>query len=151
MAISARFDADFETFFQACRQATVELRGFESGSARVEGQLTRMVDSFTGREVITQANLMAEAIGRIGGPARLSASELQRVGVVASEAADKFRRWGQEVPPNIARLEAATANAASSMGRWGNSLRQVDGIVSQFGVNLGPAARALDDLSNVVG
>jgi len=151
MALQGRFDADFSTFFAACRQAEVSLKGFDAGSRQVESSLNRMVDSFTGREVITQANLMAEAVGRIGGPARLSQTELARVGAVASEAADKFRRWGQEVPPNIARLEVATKGASTGMTGMAKAIADTDNVLGLFGVQLGPARKALDDLGQASG
>jgi hypothetical protein len=151
MALQGRFDADFSTFFAACRQAEVSLKGFDAGSRQVESSLNRMVDSFTGRAVITEANLMAEAVGRIGGPARLSQAELARVGTVASEAADKFRRWGQEVPPNIARLETATKGATGGMTGMAKAIADTDNVLGLFGVQLGPARKALDDLGQASG
>ena len=104
MPIQGRFEANFAQFNVAVEQATVRLRGFEAGSAKVESSLSRMVDSFSGRKVISEATLMAEAIDRIGGPSRLTATELARVGTVAAEAAEKMRAWGQDVPEKISQL-----------------------------------------------
>ena len=68
MALSGKFDADFESFFTACHQAEVSLRGFEAGTRDVEKALNQMVDEFTGRQIISEATLMAEAVSRIGSP-----------------------------------------------------------------------------------
>ena len=87
MAIKAEFQADFSSFYDAVQQATVELRSFEAGAAKVEDQLTRMGNRFSGQKIIQDATLMAEAIERAGGVATLTEAELARVGRTANEAA----------------------------------------------------------------
>jgi len=151
MALTGKFEADFEQFTSACRQAEVSLKGFEGGSAKVESQLNRMADSFSGRRVIQEAQLAAAAIEKMGGTSRLTQSELARVNGLASEAADKFRAWGQEVPPNIAKLEAATKSASGGMTGMAKAIADTDNVLDLFGVNLGPARRALDDLGTAGG
>jgi len=151
MALTGTFLADFSSFTNAVKQAEVSLKGFETGSAKVESQLNRMADSFSGRKVIQEATLAAEAIEKIGGPARLTQAELARVGGLASEAAEKFRAWGQDVPPNIARLETATKGASTGMTGMAKAIADTDNVLGLFGVQLGPARKALDDLGQAGG
>ncbi len=151
MALQGRFDADFATFYDACRRAEVSMRGFDAGAQRVEATLNRMVDSFTGRQVISEAQLMTEAVSRIGGPARLTRAELERVGATAAEAVEKFQRWGQEPPEKLMRLADAAQRSRGRFDGMGRSVRQVDDILGVFGVNLGPAARAMEDLEFAFG
>lgn len=106
MALSGKLTADFATFQEAVTQAEVKLQGFEGGAAKVESALNRMVDTFTGRKVVAEATLMAEAVERLGGASRLSESELARVATTAGAAADKFLAFGQEVPKNLQLLIA---------------------------------------------
>src|SRR3954467_8213815 len=112
----AKFEADFTTFDAAVRASDIALMGFRSDAEGVVASLSKMTDAFTGRQVITEARLMAEAISRIGSPARLTANELQRVGAVAAEAAEKMRRLGEDIPPKIQKLADAAARARGNTG-----------------------------------
>src|SRR5580765_5929064 len=110
MALSATFAADFSTFTNACAKAEVSLKGIESGASAGGSKLTRMGDSLSGNKNIQQAALLAGAVERVGGVSVLTATELQRVGTVATEAAEKLRVLGQDVPPGIQKIaEAAKA------------------------------------------
>jgi hypothetical protein len=109
--IKATFQTDFSNFYDAVQQAVVELKSFESESAKVEDQLTRMGNRFSGQRVIQEASLMAEAIERAGGTATLTDKELERVGRTAAEAAEKMRALGMEVPANLQQLADAAADA----------------------------------------
>ena len=107
MALSGSFHADFESFYNACQKAEVSLRGFESGSGKVETSLNRMTDSLSGVKIVQQATIAAEAVERIGGASKLTEKELQRVGAMATEAAAKLTAMGETVPPKIQALADA--------------------------------------------
>ena len=117
MAISARFSADFSSFNDAVQKAEIELRGFEGAAGKVESALSRMTDNFSGRKIITDATLMAQAVENVGGVTKLTAAELAKVGASAQEAAAKFRAWGQEVPPKIQAIADSVSTAAASVMR----------------------------------
>lgn len=104
MALSGKLLADFSSFYDAVTKAETKLVDFQSGSAKVEASLTRMTDTFSGRKIIQEATLMAEALERSGGTSKLTAAELERVGMKAADAADKMRRLGIEVPPHLQKL-----------------------------------------------
>jgi len=160
MAITGRFIADFSDFQRAVQQAEVSLRSFETGSARVETSLNRMVDSFSGRRVIQDAQLMTDAVERIGGVSRLTESELRRVSATAQEAADKMTRMGIDVPPGIQQIATAAERVGPSLRSMGDSadasggkfrglrdgLAAVDKTLGAGGINVGPAIRVLDEL-----
>lgn len=146
MAISGRFEADFASFYEACRQAQVSLKGFESSNKDVERAVNEMVDSFSGRRVVSEATVMADAVGKIGGPARLTQAELRRVGQVADEAIEKMNRWGETPPRNLLRVADAAKQARSGLSEAAGQIRQVDNVLDLFGVHLGPARKAIDDL-----
>jgi hypothetical protein len=107
MAITSRFVADFAPFEKAVQDAEVSLKGLETGAERVEGSLNRMVDQFSGRKLIQDANLMVEAIERLGGVSQLTDKELERAGKTAAEAAEKMRALGMDVPEKLLNVEAA--------------------------------------------
>src|SRR5215467_1212060 len=99
MALTAKFVADFGSFYDAVNKAEVELKGLESGAGRVEKSLTSMTDKFSGRRLIQDATLMEKAIENIGGTTKLTEKELERVGQTASDAVDKMKKLGVDVPP----------------------------------------------------
>ncbi len=152
MALTGTFAADFSQFFEACQKAEVSLRSFETGSGKVESALNRMVDNFSGRKVITDATLMAEAVERVGGVSKLTEDELARVSAKAGEAADKLRAMGQDVPAGIQKIADATKDATTKWGEFvkGFDLREAiehpistvtEGIHAMAGT-MGPAAVA---------
>jgi hypothetical protein len=160
MAISGKLEADFATFYQAVDESTIRLRRFDAGAAQVETSLSRMVDNFTGRKIIAEATLMAEAVERIGGAAKLTDAELQKVARTASEAVAKFDAMGREAPANIRNLanELKTGEGAlSSMAGSVSSLAGAFGIAFSVGTvvnftrSLFDAADALQKQSDMTG
>jgi hypothetical protein len=168
MALNGKFFADFEDFYTAVDTAEVKLRDFETGAGRVGSTLDKMADRFSGRQVISEATLMAEAVERIGGASRLTEGELARVGAVAQEAASKMRALGMEVPAQLDGLAASAKRVRPPLDdvneaatKSGNAFRSldtglstVDKTLNAFGINLGPtlgAVRELGDLSDVAG
>lgn len=120
MPMKATFEADFTTFNTAVDQATVKMKSFESGAARVEGQLNRMTDTFSGRKLIQDATLMTEAVERLGGASTLTEKELARVGNTAAAAAEKLRALGQDVPADMQKL----ADTVKTQGGFWDDLGQ---------------------------
>lgn len=114
MPISGAIAADFASFTDACAKAEVSLKGFETGSAKVETALNRMANSLSGTKVIQDATLMAQAVDRIGGVSKLTETELRRVGATAQEASAKMRAMGVEVPPGIQKIADATKNIGTA-------------------------------------
>lgn len=131
MPITGTFLADFSQFSAAVKGAEVTLKGFESNSNKVQSSLSRMTDAFSGRRVIQEATLMAEAVERIGGTSRLTEKELARVSSTAGEAVAKMRAMGVDVPPGIQRIADAAGQATGVFGRMGGVLGTLAGA---FGV-----------------
>src|SRR5262245_45753854 len=104
MAITAKFVADFASFYDAINRAEVEVKGLETGAGRVEKSLTSMTDKFSGRKLIQDAALMEKAIDNVGGVTKLTEKELERAGQAAAEAAEKMKKLGIEVPPGLQKI-----------------------------------------------
>lgn len=136
MPITGTFNADFSSFQDAVQKAEVSLRSFESGAGKVETSLNRMVDSFSGRKIITDATLMSEAIDRIGGLSKLTEVELARVGTTANEAANKMRAMGVDVPPGLQKIADATKQAAAANEGFSIGLSDVNRLLGAFGIGL---------------
>lgn len=151
MAITGKFIADFESFYGAVQKAEVSLRSFEGNAGKVEKSLNRMVDSFSGRQIIQEATLAAEAVQRIGGASKLTESELASVTSTANEAAAKLRALGQNVPENIDRLTTSTKKTGDAMSNAARSIRDVDGVLGAVGVKTGPLVKVFDDLGAASG
>ncbi len=108
MAVTAKFVADFGSFYDAVNKAEAELKSFDAGAHKVETSLTRMANSLQGTKLIQDATLMAAAVEKIGGVSKLTEKELQRLGAQAQEAVSKMQKLGIGVPANL----QAIANAA---------------------------------------
>ncbi len=116
MAVSAKFIADFTQFDDAVQRSTVKLRSFQDGIGRVDKDLARFGNQFSGIKVVQEATLAARAIEQLGeeggiaaGLTKLTANELQRVGATAKEAAAKLTAMGQDVPANIQKIVNAVS------------------------------------------
>lgn len=116
MPISGKFVADFASFYDAVQKAETSLRSFETGAGKVETSLNRMVDAFSGRKVISDAQLMVEAVDRVGGTSKLTEKELARVSSTAAEAAAKMKAMGIDVPPGLQKIADETRNVDKSSG-----------------------------------
>lgn len=128
--VNARFIADYTQFEEATRKAVVTLKTFGAEPAKVERELSRMTNSFSGQKLIEQATLMAEAIERVGGKSRLTESELLTVGNRAAEAAEKMRKMGIDVPPKLDDLAKAAQKPASAF-------KDMLGVIGKIGPALG--------------
>jgi len=123
--IAQTFEANFTPFLTAVRQAEDQLKSFAVDSSKIETQLGRMTDSFSGQKVIQQANLMAEAVDRVGGVSTLTQAELRRVGAAAEEALEKARLLGIEVPQSLEHIAGAAREANGEAGLMGEAFNEV--------------------------
>src|SRR5262252_4073842 len=110
---TAKFIGDFSSFSTAVDQANVALTSFGQGAADVEVKLKRMADSVSGRVMIQQATLMAEAVYAVGDASTLTEKQLQSLGARAQEAVAKMQKLGLDVPDNLQKL-ADAAKAAET-------------------------------------
>jgi hypothetical protein len=78
--------ADFSSFTRAVDESVIKLRGFEGDAGKVGTALNKMGDSLSGRKLIQDALLMAEAVEKIGGASKLTDAELAKLGRTAGEA-----------------------------------------------------------------
>lgn len=172
MAITGRFQADFDDFFAACEQAQVKLNGIEGEAKQVARGLDQMVASFSGRQVVNEAALMIGAVEGIGGVSKLTDSELQRLTTTVEAAIDKMRLMGTEVPKSFqdvatsaqrlrssfadmdaqyGRVDAAQARTVTSLSNLDKGLSTVDKTLALLGVNIGPHLQAIRELGAVSG
>jgi hypothetical protein len=146
--------ADFSEFYQACQKATVLLNGFESDAGKVEKSLNRLSNSFTGTKIQQEATLMAEAVERAGGAAKLTEKEMARVNATLTEAIAKYAALGQEAPKALTDMEAATRKTGSATSEWLGSFGEhvtstMAGMVSAQAI-IGGVSTAFRTLSTFV-
>ena len=163
MAITGHFVADFSDFSTAVKQAELELKGFEDDANRVGSSLARMGEQFSGRKIIQDATLMAEAVERIGGSSKLTERELTRVAATATEAVAKMTALGIDVPPALEKLATSAAKVppplqkmgteatttTTSFGAFDKGLSQVDKTLGVLGIHIGPEIQAIRELGQV--
>lgn len=158
MAITAKFQADFASFYDALQKAQVSLKTFETGAAGVEKQLTRMGNSFSGVKIIQDAHVMTAAMVEVGGLSKLTNSELLRLAATVNEASEKMRRLGQEVPPGFLKISEAargigksTADAVGPVTDLHGALNTFDSVLNAVGIHITPEVRALGELGTASG
>jgi hypothetical protein len=156
VSITGRFEADFESFYAAVEKAEAKLTDFQSGAGKVETSLNRMVDSFSGRRLIQEATLSAEAIERIGGVSKLTEDELQKVSAKATEAVAKMKAMGVAVPESLSAVAGEMKPVHEEMGFIGEQAADLGKAfigafavekVVEFALNVGKAEQALSRLS----
>ena len=162
-AITGHFVADFSKFDAAVKNATVELKHLETGSENVEKSLNSMVDRFSGRRLIQDANVMVEAIERLGGASALTEAELAKAGNKAAEAAAKMRALGMDVPAGLEKLAGAATKTTSAfdkmavaagtfLGNFAYDLgRQALSTLVEWGKQSFQMAGQIDDMSKKLG
>jgi hypothetical protein len=159
MALTAKFVADFSSFYEATQKAEVSLKGFDAQANKVNASVNRMADQFSGRKLIQEATLMAAAIEKIGGASNLTEKELAQVSAKAADAVAKMRQIGEKVPADLQNLanqakplastfdtmKSAVMGAAGALGIAFGGQAIVNAIKDQIGAALAYA----DQLSNL--
>jgi len=179
MAVTGVFNADFSSFFDAVQKSEIHLKDLATGAAKVEGGLSKMADSFSGRKIIQEATQMAEVFERAGGASAFTEKELARMGATGAEAVEKLTALGREVPPGIQAIATATVDATrkqeellDSIGAAGGRIdalgdsasdtsgsvsglskeyQKFDGALQAAGINIGPQVKGLEDIANAAG
>lgn len=172
MALTGTFLADFNAFVAECMKADDGLNQMRLSAADAEKQIDKLTADFSGQKVVTEAAAMMEAVERIGGAAKLTETELQRVAAKAAEAATKLRAMGEDVPPLMEKWAASATRAGDSTERMagqvnaaggaaeksGNGfntmatgMRTADKTLGAFGISLGKEISALEEMGQVSG
>lgn len=139
MPITAKFEADFTDFSRAVQDADLQLRSFEDDSRKVALSLGRMADSFSGRTIVQEATLMAEAIERLGGVTALTFTEITRVGTATQAALAKIQVMGLEAPAALQRVAAATREAQLAMAQYATQVVTTTEAIAVAGSSKGLA------------
>jgi hypothetical protein len=156
MALKGTFLADFASFYDAVTKAEQHLVDFSSGADRASARLDSMVDAFSGKAIIQQATLMAEAVERIGGVSKLTEAQLARVSATGKEAAEHLIAMGQRVPPGIQKIADASQATFSSFLAGIPVVGQFIAALSvermfEFAKGAIEAASRIEDLSRATG
>ena len=135
--ISAKFVANFDSFYGAVQKAEQQLVDLSDGADTAAKRLDRMVTTFSGRKLVQDAVLAAEAVERIGGASKLTEAELQRVATQAKAAADKLRAMGEDVPVKLQNLAGHVKTTTSTLDQMKSMVGQVG---SALGITFGATA-----------
>ena len=122
MALRATIGADFSEFSTALKNVEVQLKTTADHAKNAGKDLTRMVEGFSGSKLFRDAELVAEAVGRIGGASKLTDAEQRKVNRTIEEAMAKYRALGQEAPAHLQKLAAETHQVGTATESWGASI-----------------------------
>jgi len=116
--LRALLTADASTFQATMKQSAVVAGKFGDTvskvgdtAQKVTPQLTRMEKAFSGDKLLYTANNLTAAVGKIGGAAKLTTKEQERVNRSVTEAIEKYRALGKEAPAAMLALQKATTGA----------------------------------------
>jgi hypothetical protein len=156
--VTGVFKADFSDFYGAVEKAESKLVEFEDDANKVQKSLNKMTDAFSGKKMVQDATLAAKAIEDLGGVTKLTANELARAKAQAQEAAEKLRKMGEEVPPELEKLATAmenvgdeTADAAKQTNGLYQDYKSFDDVLDVAGVNVNKQVKALSQLKDMMG
>jgi len=130
MALTAKFQADFTSFYSAVQKAEGHLATFQKDADDVGKSLDKMTDQFSGRDILQQATLMSKAIKDVGGVAVLTDQELRRLGPTFAEATAKAQKMGVDVPQDFKDITKAAEGVAEPTDNWSSSLNLVKGGIA---------------------
>jgi len=129
MAISATFTANFASFYDAVEKADAKLKDFGSGAEQVGAKLTKLGNQFSGVQVVQQATLMVKAVEDLGGTAKLTDKEMQRLGTTVQEAVAKMKALGLDIPANLRKIADETKDVNTATTDWKGSLVSLAGAM----------------------
>jgi hypothetical protein len=132
MALTAKFVADFTSFQEGVRKAEVTLKGFEGNANKVGASLNRMTNSFSGTKIIQDATLMSAAVQKAGGIATLTDKQLRSLNATVSEAAEKMRKMGIEVPQGFKNIQDAASNLDKPLGDMNKRMVAIGTAIGTF-------------------
>lgn len=111
--------------------------------AKSQANINRLANEFTGIPLKVRADDYASAIARVGGVTKLTASEQQAANRVITEAIEKYRALGEQVPPHLQKLADATKRVEEATKRvedatkpMGTSLATVAEEAQKSGITL---------------
>jgi hypothetical protein len=85
----------------------------------------RMVKSFSGEKLIQAAHNITAAVDKIGGAARLTTAEKQRLNTTLTKAIEKYEALGKTAPTAMRDLARDTATAQTKTDSWSSSLKSL--------------------------
>ncbi len=168
---SATFAADFSSILKEIDRVENAITKLELKPRGVESAFDRLQRSYSGANIVQQAEITSRAIEQIGGTSKLTSTELQRAGSIAKDAAAKMTALGVDVPPHIMKLaaaidpiptklslaERAAGLAKSTFGQMFGAFTAVNlveravGTIVDFGKEVFTAASRTVDLSDKLG
>jgi hypothetical protein len=128
--IRASFDADFRSFISAADSASHKLQEFETDAAKVQKSLDRIGESFSGKKIISEAELMTRAIGDVTEVTKLTQKEQARVNATLTEAIAKYRALGQEAPADMIKIADATKQVPKELNAAGDAAKALSGALA---------------------
>lgn len=130
----AVFEADFSGFLDALNTVDVQLADMSAGAEKAGTAINRMIDQFSGRELIQQALELTGAIDQIGGAAVLTGNELEAVGKKANEAVEKMQALGYDVPKGLQELADATRQNVTATNDLSSAWSAASGVLGALGI-----------------
>jgi hypothetical protein len=111
LAILDKLDAQFKALGKDVPPAIKGIHAELTKLKPATDEVKKLADALSGRQITREAGLWVSAVQRIGGVTKLTVTEQQKLNGVLTEAANKYRALGQQVPKDVQTLLSATKTA----------------------------------------
>jgi hypothetical protein len=102
-------------------------KGLDPILATTRTHLRQMSNAFDGASIMSRATAAIQAVGQLGGVAKLTADEQRKLNGILDDAIQKYHALGKQAPPEMLALEQATRKASDAGGGLSGKL---DALVS---------------------
>jgi len=134
MAVTAKFIADFTSFYDGVAKAESELRGFETETNNAASQLNRMGGALSSSTTVAEAKKIDQAITDVGTASQQTVTDLKQIGTISTDAAQALSTVGQGVSDNLKHVSDSGKEASAT-------LKEITGIgkdiAAAFGIGFG--------------
>src|SRR5262245_3585887 len=134
MPVTAKFIADFTSFYDGVNKAESELRDFQSETNKAATQLSKVGSSLSSTDVVAEVDKINTAVEQIGTTTQATDAELAKVATTAQAAATNLATVGEGAPEKLKQVTSTSKEAAATL----NDMKDiVKDVASAFGIGFG--------------
>lgn len=129
--VTAKFAADFSSFFEQVQRAQTSLHNFAQDGDRTAARLQAMVTALDGSKIVAQATIATQAVDRIGGASKLTDTEIRKIQATTETALDKMQRMGLQGTDAFRQLTASADGLRKELAE--RATPATEGLTSKLG------------------
>lgn len=115
--VQIRIEAEVQDALTKILKVRTDFIGFKEDYKKAVSEMAAVSNKFSGDQLTRTATQYMKAIEQFGGVQKLTVAEQAKVNKVLTEAAEKYRLLGREVPQAMQQMIAATSQAAAKQSQ----------------------------------